>query len=81
MRRRDSIGRKARIGLTRDLFDKDWRPLTPGPGLKLLDEMPELEYEIFPEYLLEVTPEQICGFDMVITLKPRWTERTLVGNN
>ncbi len=75
------MGRKVRIGLTRDLFDKDWRPLTPGPGVKLLDEMPEVEYEIFPEYLPEATPEQIRGFDMVVTLKPRWTQRTLVGND
>lgn len=75
------MGRKVRIGLTRDLFDKDWKPLTPGPGLKLLDEMPQVEYEIFQEYLPEATPEQIRGFDMVITLKPRWTQQTLVGNN
>ncbi len=75
------MGRKVRIGLTRDLFDKDWKPLTPGPGLKLLDEMPQVEYEIFQEYLPEATLEQIKGFDMVITLKPRWTQQTLVGNN
>lgn len=75
------MGRKVRIGLTRDLFDKDWKPLTPGPGLKLLDEMPQVEYEIFQEYLPEATPEQIRGFDMVTTLKPRWTQQTLAGNN
>ena len=75
------MGRKVRIGLTRDLSDTDWKPLTTGPGLKLLDEIPQVEYEIFQEYLPEATPEQIRGFDMVITLKPRWTQQTLVGNN
>jgi phosphoglycerate dehydrogenase-like enzyme len=75
------MGRKARIGITRDLFDKDGKSISPGPGPKLLDEMPEVEYEIFPEYLTEVSPEHARGFDMVITFAPKWTERTLAGNN
>jgi phosphoglycerate dehydrogenase-like enzyme len=75
------MSRKARIGITRDLFDKDGKPITPGPGLKLLDEMPNVEYCLFSEYLPEVTPEQIHGLDMVITLKPKWTQNTFAGNN
>jgi phosphoglycerate dehydrogenase-like enzyme len=74
------MSRKARVGLTRDLFDADWKPLTPGPGLRLLDEMSQVEYEIFRDYLPEATPDQIRGFDMVITLKPRWTQRTVARN-
>ena len=75
------MGRKAKIGITRDSFDKDGKFIIPGPGLKSLDEMPNVEYEIFPEFLPEVTPEQIRGFDMVISFGPKWTQRTLAGNH
>ncbi|MBA7695995.1 hypothetical protein ES703_104637 [subsurface metagenome] len=75
------MSRKARIGITRDLFDQDGKLIIPGPGLKLLDEMSAAEYEIFPELLPEITPEQIQGLDMVISLKPKWTKQSLAGNN
>ncbi|MEE9400057.1 MAG: NAD(P)-dependent oxidoreductase [Dehalococcoidales bacterium] len=75
------MGRKARVGITRDMFDRNWKPLTPGPGLKLLDEMPEVEYQRFSELLPEVTPAQVHGFDMVITLKPKWTQNTFAGDD
>ncbi len=75
------MGRKAKIGITRDFFDKDRKFIMPGAGLKLLDEMPNVEYEILPEFLPEVTPEQIRGFDMVISLGPKWTQHTLAGNH
>ena len=32
--------RKVRIGITRDMFDKDGVFFAPVPGLKLLDKMP-----------------------------------------
>jgi D-3-phosphoglycerate dehydrogenase len=75
------MGRKARIGLTRDFFDENGKFIMPGPGLKLLDEMPEVEYEIFSEFLREVTPEQIEGFDMVCTFRPLWTKQSIAGND
>ncbi len=74
------MGRKAKIGITRDSFGKDGKFIIPGPGLKSLDEMPNVEYEIFSEFLPEVTPEQIRGFDMVISFGPKWTQQTLIGN-
>ncbi len=74
------MNRKARIGITRDFFDKDGKLVMPGPVLKLLDEMPDVEYEIFPEFLPEVTPEQIQGCDMVITFASKWTQHTLARN-
>jgi len=75
------MGRKTRIAITRDLFDKDGKSISPGPGPKLLDEMPDLEWQMFLEYLPEVNPEQAKGFDMVITFAPKWTTRTLAGND
>ena len=53
----------------------------PGPGLKLLDGMPHVEYQMFPEFLREVTPEQIEGFDMVVTFRPLWTKQSIARNN
>jgi len=76
------MGKKARLGFTRDFLDKDGKFILPGSGLKLLEEMPEVEYKVFPEFLPEVTPEQIQDFDMVISRSlPRWTERSFTGNN
>ena len=75
------MGRKARIGLTRDFFDESGKFVMPGPGLKLLDEMPNVEYQMFPEFLREVNPEQIKGFDMVVTFRPLWTKQNTAGNN
>ncbi len=75
------MGGKVRVGITRDMFDREGKFYTPGPGLRLLDEIPNVEWEIFPEFLPEITPEQIRGFDMVISLKSRWTKQSLAGNN
>jgi phosphoglycerate dehydrogenase-like enzyme len=72
--------RKARVGITRDLFDKEGKLSIPGPGLKLLDDMPDVEYDIFGEFLPEITPGQIGDADMVISAIARWTERSLAGN-
>jgi phosphoglycerate dehydrogenase-like enzyme len=52
----------------------------PGPGLKLLDDMPDVEYQMFSEFKREVTPDQIADFDMVVSFRPLWTKQSLVGN-
>lgn len=72
--------RNVKIGLTRSMFDKDGNPLTPGPGLQLIDAMAGVKYEIFKEDSPEVTPEQIKNCDIVISLGPKWTKETLCGN-
>lgn len=68
--------RKARIAITRDLFDKEGKFYTPGPGLKLLNEMPNVEWVMFPELIIDTTPDLIRGFDMVISLRPKWNARS-----
>jgi len=75
------MGRKARVAVTRDLFDAKGRSVSPGPGPSVLDKMPDVEWDKFQEYLPEVTPEQARGFDMVITFAPKWTTRTYAGND
>jgi D-3-phosphoglycerate dehydrogenase len=63
------------------MFDPDGNLLIPGPGLELLNEMPEIEYQMFDQFLPEVAAEQVQGCDMVISGAARWTERSLVGND
>ena len=71
---------KARIGLTRDYFDEEGKFWMPGPGLKLLDDIPDVEYQMFPEFKREVTPDQIEDLDMVVSFRPLWTRQSLAGN-
>jgi len=76
------MSRIARIGFTRDFLDKDGNFALPAPGLKLIEEMPGTEHQIFPEFLPEVSPEQIKGFDVVISRTlPRWTPASFLGND
>ena len=74
------MSRKAKIGITRDAFDKNGKFMIPGPGLKSLDEMPNVEYEVFPELFPEATSEQIRGFDMIVSWGIKWTQQTFTGN-
>jgi len=73
--------RKVRIGITRDMFDKDRVFFTPGPGLKLLDEMPNVEWKMFPTLQPVITAEQVKDFDIVISLRPKWTKQGLADSD
>ncbi len=75
------MGRKARIGITRDFFDEEGALWIPGPGLKLFDDIPNIEYAMIPEFKKEITPDQIEDFDMVATFRPLWTKQSLAGNS
>ena len=75
------MSRPTRIGLTKDVIDGEGHFIAPGPGLRLLDDVPGVEYEVFPDMLSEVTPRQVEGCDMVFSLTPRWTAGTLKGND
>jgi len=43
--------------------------------------MPDVEYQVFSEFLRVVTPEQIQGFDIILTFRPLWTQKSISGNN
>jgi D-3-phosphoglycerate dehydrogenase len=75
------MGRKARVGITRDLFDQDGNPTGPGPGPKFLEEIPGVEYDMLPSLSPEVTPEQVRGFDIAVGFVPKWTALSLAGND
>jgi phosphoglycerate dehydrogenase-like enzyme len=85
-----------KIGITSEYMDKHNRFMVKGPGLKLLDEIPGVEYEImkpevFPDGLSEeesvnrqmnyrIIKEAIEGFDMVITMWSIWDKSAVEGN-
>ena len=75
------MDRKVTLGITRDIFDADGNLDIPGPGLELLDELPEIQYRKFDQFLPEVTTEQIEDCDMVISAAASWTERSVSGND
>lgn len=75
------MSRKIRIGISGDALTPDGKPAMPAPAMKFLNEIPNAEYKFFARHLNEVTPEQIKGFDVVISLIPSWTERTVAGND
>jgi len=75
------MGRKVRVGITRNLFDNDGKFFTPGLGLRLIDDMPNVEWEMIPEILPQITAEQIRGFDIVINLLCKLTQESLMGNS
>ncbi len=75
------MSRATRVGLTRDVIDSEGHFIAPGQGLNLLDTAPGVQYQVFPELLTEITPQQIEGYDMVFSLTPRWTASSLKGND
>ena len=75
------MSRKVEIGFTADFIGADGSFLVPGPGPKLTGERLRAGYGIFPEFLREVTPEQIRGFDIIVSFRPLWKESSLLGNN
>lgn len=75
------MGRKIRIGVTKNFFDQQGNPIFPGLQ-KVFEEVPGVEQAVFPEVLPEVKPEQIKGLDLVITrTQPKWTAKSLAGND
>ena len=72
---------KAKLGITRDFFDTDGNLIIPGPGLTLLDDLPDLDWHMIPEFLPELTPAQIEGCDMVISSATHWTAQSVADND
>jgi D-3-phosphoglycerate dehydrogenase len=68
-----------RIGISADFLDDQGGLAFPDIGLSLLDGIPGLAYEFLREYRAEYVPEQLCGFDVLISLKPRVAVASLAG--
>lgn len=68
-----------RVGLSADFCDENGKPVFPDIGLSLLDRVPRVSHQFLPEYKAEYTPDQLAGFDVLISLKPKVTARSLQG--
>jgi phosphoglycerate dehydrogenase-like enzyme len=68
-----------RVGLSADFCDENGKPVFPDIGLSLLDRVPRVSHQFLPEYKAEYTPDQLAGFDVLISLKPKVTAKSLQG--
>jgi len=76
------MGRKAKVGFTRDYYDKEGNFILDCPGFRSIEKLSNVEREVFAEMLPEVAPRQIEDFDIAVTRTfSRWTEGSFVGND
>jgi len=76
------MSRKARVGFTKDYYDKDGNFILDCPGFRSVEKIGGIEREVFAEMLPEVAPHQIEDYDIVVTRTfSRWTERSFIGND
>lgn len=68
-----------RVGLSADFLNERGELIFPDIGLQLLEVPHDLECGFMPEYNAEYSPEQLAGYDVVISLKPRVTANSLAG--
>src|SRR3984885_1301373 len=68
-----------KVGFSADFLDQNRQPIFPDIGLSLLDSEPHISHEFLPEYRPEYAAEQLAGYDVLITLKPRITAASLHG--
>ncbi|MCC7154721.1 MAG: hypothetical protein IT161_09125 [Bryobacterales bacterium] len=68
-----------RIAFSADFLTAERQPAFPDIGLPLLDADPAVRYEFLPEYLPEYVPGQLTPYDVIISLKPRVSARSLEG--
>jgi phosphoglycerate dehydrogenase-like enzyme len=74
-----SRDRRFQVGFSADFLDEHGRLVFPDMGLDLLDQHPDLEYKFISTYQAEYAPEQIADYDVLISLKPRVTAKSLSG--
>lgn len=68
-----------RVGLSADFCDDHGMLVFPDIGLSLLEGHPGLSHSFIPKYAPEYLPQQLAGYDVLISLKPRVTAESLRG--
>lgn len=68
-----------RVAFSADFLDERGALVFPDIGLSLLDGLSGVSHEFLPDYRPEYTPDQLRGFDVVLSLKPRVTAASLRG--
>ncbi len=69
-----------RVGFSADFLREDGAPAFPDIGLDLLASTPGVSFSFLREYNSEFTAVQLAGFDVLISLKPRVTAKSLEDN-
>jgi phosphoglycerate dehydrogenase-like enzyme len=68
-----------RVGLSADFCDEQGQLAFPDIGLALFRGHPGLAHEFIHNYEPEYSPDQLAGYDVLISLKPRVTAQSLQG--
>jgi len=68
-----------RVALSADFCDEQGHLIFPDIGLSLLEGNSGLTYDFLPRYEAEYLPQQLAGYDGLISLKPRVTAQSLRG--
>lgn len=69
-----------RVGFSADFCNAQGKLAFPDIGLSLLEGNPDISCEFLSEYRAEYLPEQLAGYDVLISLKPKITAQSLIGN-
>jgi phosphoglycerate dehydrogenase-like enzyme len=69
-----------RVGLSADFCDEQGKLIFPDIGLSTLDGHASLTHEFVSAYKPEYSADQLAGYDVVISLRPRVTAQSLEGN-
>jgi phosphoglycerate dehydrogenase-like enzyme len=67
------------VALSADFCDEGGKPVFPDIGLSLFEGVPRLSHEFLAEYRAEYTPDQLVDHDVLISLKPKVTAKSLQG--
>lgn len=67
------------VGFSADFRREDGSLAFPDIGLSLLDGVDGIAYDFLGEYRAEYGPDQLAGYDVLISLKPRVTAQSLEG--
>jgi phosphoglycerate dehydrogenase-like enzyme len=70
---------KFRVGFSNDFLDEHGHLVFPDIGLARFDQATGLTHDFISDYRGEYVPEQLLPYDVVISLKPRFTAASLQG--
>ena len=72
-------GKHFRVAFSADFRDASGALAFPDIGLSVLDGIPSLSYEFQLEYKAEYAAEQLRDYDVIVSLRPKFTAQSLEG--
>lgn len=75
------MGRQVSIGISNQLFRESGDFCIAGRGLEYLEDIPGVAWKVMEGDMTLLSPEQIEGFDMIVTLLSGVTGESLAGND